>query len=658
MKKVLRISIIILCAILVLGLGVYTVKQKEFPTVEFIVPGNDETKEGITAIGEYMIEEDPAPDHVAAKIGDSVLTNGQLQVYYWAQVAAHRQTDQSQPDLRVPLSWQACPLDESVDSWEQYFLNRALESWHGAQALMLQGNDEGLPLEERYEPIEKFHEKYLTNKPATALLYGYNDGYQLNTLHAKYIDGLSELFDSMAAEMGYADGEELARAEFGTTEEALCQAAAVYNRGYSYYTALTYLLETEEPEGKRDEDEEPCVSFRQVLLIPEQPKLNPKKKITEPIVPYEISDEGKVSCMESGWTKCEKNAKNMLKSFKSDFLRSEYQFGQLAFTNSKDEGSWKNGGYYGNVVRGQVPAVLEGWLFDAKRKAGDTTVIRSEYGVHILYFSEGSTIERNAEIDAGTAKQQLALIETAKEKYPMEVDYTAIRLQGGNGTVTFEDFLYEDIAHERYPEVPLYLQRDYGRTMYGAYPLSTHGCGITSLAMLATYLTDEEWTPPTLCDMFGSYCGRHGSDVRLFWQAPSKLGYYFKEYVYKDDEAWQALQDGYLVVAKEIKGYWTGGGHYIVLEKLTEDEQVVVRDSNIFNFGKLEGHDVDYFSWDKVTGQAVVYFVFGKKPTHIDACVRCGDPGMKTVEMIGDSYICPNCDTAMLRRDTYLLGTV
>lgn len=659
MKGKLRYIVLGLCVVLVIGaaaigLGIHAFKEK-FSEVEFMIPDDV----GITEISAMEDTREPAPDAVAATVGDVSLTNAQLQVFYWAQVAAHKQTDLEQPDFRVPLWWQKCPLAEGDVTWEKYFLDKALETWHAAQALTLQGNDEGLPEEERYKPQEDLHEKYLQDKPATAFLYGYNDAYQINTLHKNYIEQLPDLFDTVAAELGYADGEELAQQAFGTTEEALCEAAGVYNRGYSYYTALSYLIEEEEAEDDEVEEGEACVSFRQILLIPEHPKYYSKKKQqSEPQVAYGISETGKVSCVETGWVNCERKAKDMLRDFNGSFLCSEYYFGQLAFEHSADVGSQGNGGYYANMVKDQVLDDLEEWLFDPDREPGETTYIRTEYGVHLLYFSEGTTLEQKAKDDAALTEKHLDIIEAAKEKYPMTVNEEAIVMQAAAGEVTFDDFLYEDLAHERYPEVPLYFQRDYGNTMYGGYLLRTHGCGITSLAMLATYLTDTEWSPPTLCDIFGSYCGVHGTDVRLFWQAPSKLGYYFKEYVYTDDEAWQALEDGYLVVAKELAGYWTRGGHYIVLEKLTEDEQVVVRDSNIFNFGTLEGHKVDCFEWDTITPQAAVYFVFGKKPTHIAACVRCGDPDIKTVELIGDSYVCYNCDTALLRRGAYLQGTM
>lgn len=634
-------------------LGICVVKETVYGDVELLLPW-ERQKDGAAGNSAYAGTLDP--DAVVARIGDAVLTNGQLQVYYRGQIAAHFDTGAQQPDLRLPLSSQKCTLDERADSWEQYFLVKALDTWHAAQALTLQGDAEGLPLEEAYAPDEALHEKYLQDKAGTEFLYGYNEGYRLNTLHSEYIQQLPQLFGELAKELGYADAEALAQGEFGADLDSLLEAAEVYNRGYSYYTALTYLLESKAVEATTGGE---CVTFRQVLLIPEQPKYYSKlQQSREEQVAYKVAADGKVSCVESGWVAAEQKARNLLFDWSYYYGSGEGGFGQIAYSTSLDEGSKANGGLYENIVRGQLPAELEEWLFDEERMAGDTTVLRSGYGVHILYFGSRSTLAANEKIREDLAEQMQELIADAKAKFPMEVDYEAIVLVEGAGTVSFDDFLYEDLAHERFPEVPLYLQRDYEGTMYGAYPLATHGCGLTSMAMLSSYLGDEEWTPPELCALFGDHCGPQGTGVSFFWQVPCELGFYYIEYVYEDEEALQALQDGYQVIARETVGPWTAGGHYIVLEKINEDGKIIVRDSNIFNFGTLEGHVVDYFDWDFITPDAAVYFIFSKKTVTTQACCRCGDPDEKIIAMVGDEYLCSNCDEAILRRSSYLLGTV
>lgn len=637
MKKKLKGAVIALVAVCVIAVGGYIAVQKVFPDVEFVRP-KDGQGTGVTAIGDYAAE--PNPDQVVAQIGDATLTNGELQVYYWAEIAAHRQRDVVQPDLRLPLSMQKCPVDDTVNSWEQYFLGKALEAWHGAQALVLQGEDEGLPIDPLYAPDEKLHEKLLKDKPATAYLYGYHDSYQLNTLHKTYIEQLPALFQALAEEHGYDNADALALAVFGTDADSVYRGAEVYNRGYSYYTALTYLVEKEDvPVAAGDE---PCVSFRQLLLVPNDAI---------------VAENGAVSCTEQAWLNCEKEARQLLSSWANYFICTEGMFGQMAFTYSQDEASRGLGGYYEDVVRGQVPSVLEGWLFDGQRTVGDTTIVRSEYGVHILYFSEAGSVQQREKQAEAMQQKQLELLESAKAKYPMSVNFEEISLQKGSGEVSYDDFLYHDIAHERYPEMPLYLQNDYGDFLYGQYPMTTHGCGICSLSMVASYVTDTEWRPTVMSDKFSRYNRFVGTDVTLFYQALAEVDYYYVGAVYNRDEAWRLLQDGYPLIVRERNGYWTqGSGHYITVEKINEDGKVVVRDSSLLNFGRLAGHGADAFDWSEVTRTAAVYLVFGKKVIHNDACIRCGDPDLKTTQLIGDSYICPKCDDAILRRTTYLLG--
>ena len=158
-----------------------------------------------------------------------------------------------------------------------------------------------------------------------------------------------------------------------------------------------------------------------------------------------------------------------------------------------------------------------------------------------------------------------------------------------------------------------------------------------------------------MSDMFGRYNRFVGTDVTLFMQALSEVDYYYVGHVYDSDDAWRLLQEGHNLIVRERNGYWTNGsGHYITVEKINEDGKVVVRDSSLLNFGRLDGHGQDAFDWEEVTKTAAVYLVFGKKAVHNDACIRCGDASENNLTLICDDYICPKCDDAMLRRNTYL----
>ncbi len=66
---------------------------------------------------------------------------------------------------------------------------------------------------------------------------------------------------------------------------------------------------------------------------------------------------------------------------------SEESFAALAEIYSEDTGSNTNGGLYENVYVGEMVDAFNDWCFDESRQAGDTGIIETSYGVHIMYFS-------------------------------------------------------------------------------------------------------------------------------------------------------------------------------------------------------------------------------------------------------------------------------
>ena len=69
---------------------------------------------------------------------------------------------------------------------------------------------------------------------------------------------------------------------------------------------------------------------------------------------------------------------------------TEASFAGLAAEKSTDPGSASNGGLYEDIYPGQMVAAFEDWCYDDSRKAGDTGIVETEYGYHIMYFSGNS----------------------------------------------------------------------------------------------------------------------------------------------------------------------------------------------------------------------------------------------------------------------------
>lgn len=652
----------------------------------------DGNPDDVTCKGSYT-EQTIKGKTIAATVGQANLTLEQLQVYYWLEVASYRASGgEAGPDFDLPLDSQPCELDDSVNSWQQYFLRRALNTWHSTQALILQSEEVGLPTEEAYQPNLENHAKYLVDIPATRFLYGYQNNYHINTLHQEYLDALPQRLDELAQEKGFSDAEELAQAVAGASEKALLSYAADYNTGYAYYTGLSYYVQTgqEAVEAWFAEHEqeyadrgitqngEKYVDVRQMLVIPQvpQPEKDPWNPDKETENPYSqetvtVAADGTVSCSEVMWALGEEQARELLAEYEAYFRKNQASaskstadavFADFAHSHSDDTDTAPNGGLYYHLRQGQLTQELDSWCFDEARQEGDMTILRTDCGYHILFF-KGSVESWYAAAEADlTAHLLEEAVRQARESYPMTVAYDSIALEQVESTavLTADDLLYADVAHERYPEIPLYLQQDYPNTKYGNYRLSGHGCGITTMAMLATYMADTELTPPMLCDRYGNYCYLSGTDGSLFNVTPSEMGFYLKEKTFDHRVAKAAMEQGHVVVCLQTKGYWTRGGHYLALEKLVdglegeEAQRVQVRDSNIFNYGKLKDHKIDAFKWGTIPMDGQAYWVFEYKNVEISICSRCGDPSGTTQTLLAGEYLCEKCQPAILRRDTYL----
>ena len=75
----------------------------------------------------------------------------------------------------------------------------------------------------------------------------------------------------------------------------------------------------------------------------------------------------------------------------ADFLAgdaAESDFAALAATKSTDSGTASDGGRMSNIRKGQTVQAFEDWCFDPGRQSGDTGIIESEYGYHVMYFVE------------------------------------------------------------------------------------------------------------------------------------------------------------------------------------------------------------------------------------------------------------------------------
>ena len=78
-------------------------------------------------------------------------------------------------------------------------------------------------------------------------------------------------------------------------------------------------------------------------------------------------------------------AEEILNQWKSGEA-TEDSFAALATEKTTDTGSAANGGLYENIYPNQMVEPFEAWCYDAARVPGDTGIVETEYGYHVMYF--------------------------------------------------------------------------------------------------------------------------------------------------------------------------------------------------------------------------------------------------------------------------------
>ena len=129
--------------------------------------------------------------------------------------------------------------------------------------------------------------------------------------------------------------------------------------------------------------------------------------------------------------------------------------------------------------------------------------------------------------------------------------------------------------------VPAYFQTDYPDVSYGSGTVATSGCGITCLAMIATYLTDQEYTPPQLAYHFGSY-GENHIDRLNYGIEQMQLPCW---HTYNVEETLQAVREGCVAIALMGEtSIFTTEQHFIAITGMGEYGKFMVNDPMKANY--------------------------------------------------------------------------
>lgn len=369
-------------------------------TVAATIPadGNpdDETAKGTyTASDEEVIAK---ADTVVARMGDFTLTNGQLQVYYWMEVQSFVSSYGSYAsyfglDLTQPLDTQVCGLSDSGETWQQFFLAGAMNTWQNYQALAAEAELANFEMDAAMqEELASIPEAMEQN----ALLYGFES---VEELLAHNVGGAATMEDYLHFMNLYYPSTLYynAQVEANAPSEAEMEAYFVENE-------QAYL-----DSGLSREDK--YVDVRHVLIMPEGADSS--------TIRSETFDD-------AAWETSRIKAEELLESWEQGD-KSEESFAALAVENSQD-GSASVGGLYTDVVKGQMVEAFENWCFDESRKSGDYGLVETEFGYHLMYFVSSRPVWKDyVESDMMNAYASQLVSDTIA-KYPMEVEFEKVLL--------------------------------------------------------------------------------------------------------------------------------------------------------------------------------------------------------------------------------------
>lgn len=95
--------------------------------------------------------------------------------------------------------------------------------------------------------------------------------------------------------------------------------------------------------------------------------------------------DGNTVLEEESKITAEAEAKALLEEFKNGNELTAEAFGALAKEHS-DDGSANENGLIDEIYPGMTIEAFDNWCFDTSRKPGDTDIILTDYGYHVMYF--------------------------------------------------------------------------------------------------------------------------------------------------------------------------------------------------------------------------------------------------------------------------------
>lgn len=192
------------------------------------------------------------------------------------------------------------------------------------------------------------------------------------------------------------------------------------------YSGLDWLFSSDRKAGDVNQVSTTVVYVISPAEVTDRKTVNVRHILIEP----ETDDENTeaVDATEAQWNEAYEKAQKILQNWK-DGEATEDSFAQIASDNSADTGSTENGGLYEDITTTDMVDSFSNWCFDSSRKTGDTEIVMSDYGYHIMYFV-GTNDEliwyHNAEQDL-INENSTSATDKLEEAYTLKVNWFGSR---------------------------------------------------------------------------------------------------------------------------------------------------------------------------------------------------------------------------------------
>lgn len=378
-----------------------TEEATEAPTEAPTVPA-DGNPDDVTCKGSYTAEDEAvvsAREKVVATAGEYELTLGQLQVYYWMEFRNFMSQYGTYAsyfglDVSQPLDTQMCSGLEEARTWQQFFLEGALNSWNNYRAMAAEADANGFELTEQQRAA---------------------------------IDNAAAELEEAAAANGFESGIAMLHSSLGAGAELedYVYFMELYYKANGYYAQIAQSFEPTD-EQLDDYFEEHAEGYAASGITKDTKLVNVRHILVYP----EGADGTNLATQEFSeevWAASEKKAQEILDQFLAGD-KTEESFAALANEYSEDPGSNTNGGLYENVSEGEMVAAFNDWCFDAARQVGDTGIVKTNYGYHVMYFSGSQTTWQKYARNDYMVENATAAAKEIAAKLPMTVQYSDILL--------------------------------------------------------------------------------------------------------------------------------------------------------------------------------------------------------------------------------------